>query len=87
MSELNFNLCIFLFRASSQQHDMQAEQLVIHVIRFFFFFSPLTREVGKHVRSLRARQHVNLTAGERTDMTLCVIMLCQTNDQVKCVNV
>ena len=72
------------FRASSQQHDMQAEQLVSHVIRFFFTL--LGRTVKAH-EEFEGRQHVNPAAGEWTDMTLYLIMLCQTNDQVKCVNV
>lgn len=38
------------FRASSQQHDMQAEQLVSHVIGFFFF---LAGDDGVHM-SVRA---------------------------------
>lgn len=33
---LNFNLCIFLFRPSSQPHNMPTEHSVSHVIRFFF---------------------------------------------------
>lgn len=59
------------FRGSAQQHDMQAEQLVSHVIRFFF----LSGEDGKHTTHCGAGNMSISAAGEWTDMTLYVIRL------------
>lgn len=53
------------FQANSQQHDMQSEQLVSHVIRFFFLLLP--GDDGVHIRSSRTG---NMSTGsERGDMT------------------
>lgn len=78
-------MCIF--RASSQQRDMQSEQSVSHVIRFFSYFIFLfflqTEDEVRRVRDELRVQVTNEGEGEWAHMTSCLTRVLQTNVGMK----
>lgn len=63
------------FHASSQQQDMQAEQLASHVITFFFSLS-VSYWGSRYARQeYFNNQHATPVAGEQVDMSVCIQVL------------